>query len=111
MQLVEELLNIWSLDDYEDTLEELEEVLIVSATWHTSLTLIPMSLGSSHDRGGADKLGPSAGDVMWEELGGQLPQPPGPPAPSICCCRPPASAPRPSPDLTCMDMCVACAGR
>lgn len=30
LQLVEELLNIWSLDDYEQTLEELEEVLIVS---------------------------------------------------------------------------------
>jgi hypothetical protein len=28
-QLVEELLNIWSLDDYESSLEELEEVLIV----------------------------------------------------------------------------------
>ena len=35
-QLVDELLAIWSLEDYEDTLEELEEVLIVSAlrdTW------------------------------------------------------------------------------
>jgi hypothetical protein len=27
---VEELLGIWSLDDYESSLEELEEVLIVS---------------------------------------------------------------------------------
>jgi hypothetical protein len=30
-QLVEELLTFWSLEDYETTLEELEEVLIVSA--------------------------------------------------------------------------------
>lgn len=29
-QLVEELLAFWSLEDYENTLEELEEVLIVS---------------------------------------------------------------------------------
>jgi hypothetical protein len=28
-QLVEELLTFWSLEDYEDTLEELEEALIV----------------------------------------------------------------------------------
>jgi hypothetical protein len=28
---VEELLGIWSLDDYEASLEELEEVLIVGA--------------------------------------------------------------------------------
>ncbi len=28
--MVEELLNLWSLDDYEQSLEELEEVLIVS---------------------------------------------------------------------------------
>lgn len=31
LQLVEELLAFWSLEDYETTLEELEEVLIVSA--------------------------------------------------------------------------------
>ena len=31
-QLVEELLTFWSLEDYETTLEELEEVLIVSVT-------------------------------------------------------------------------------
>jgi ABC-type sulfate transport system permease component len=30
-QLVEELLTFWSLEDYEDTLEELEEALIVSS--------------------------------------------------------------------------------
>lgn len=30
LQLVEELLAFWSLEDYESTLEELEEVLIVS---------------------------------------------------------------------------------
>jgi hypothetical protein len=30
LQLVEELLTFWSLEDYETTLEELEEVLIVS---------------------------------------------------------------------------------
>lgn len=30
MQLVEELLTFWSLEDYEDSLEELEEALIVS---------------------------------------------------------------------------------
>jgi hypothetical protein len=29
-QLVEELLTFWSLEDYEDSLEELEEALIVS---------------------------------------------------------------------------------
>jgi hypothetical protein len=29
-QVVDELLGIWSLDDYEATLEELEEALIVS---------------------------------------------------------------------------------
>lgn len=29
VQLVDELLSIWSLDDYENTLEELEEALIV----------------------------------------------------------------------------------
>jgi hypothetical protein len=30
VQLVEELLTFWSLEDYEDSLEELEEALIVS---------------------------------------------------------------------------------
>ena len=30
LQLVEELLTFWSLEDYEDSLEELEEALIVS---------------------------------------------------------------------------------
>jgi hypothetical protein len=32
LQLVEELLTFWSLEDYEDQLEELEEALIVR-TW------------------------------------------------------------------------------
>lgn len=30
LQLVDELLAFWTLEDYEDTLEELEEALIVS---------------------------------------------------------------------------------
>lgn len=32
-QLVDEMLALWSLEDYEDSLEELEEVLIVSGAW------------------------------------------------------------------------------
>lgn len=34
--LVEELLTFWSLEDYESTLEELEEALIVSACTMTT---------------------------------------------------------------------------
>jgi hypothetical protein len=40
-QLVEELLTFWSLEDYEDSLEELEEALIVSScSWMRRLVLV-----------------------------------------------------------------------
>jgi hypothetical protein len=43
--LVEELLTFWSLEDYESTLEDLEEALIVSSrsTTATMLTCCPAS--------------------------------------------------------------------
>lgn len=49
VQLVEELLTFWSLEDYEDSLEELEEALIVS--------------GVVVDRSGGGASGAGAGSV------------------------------------------------
>jgi hypothetical protein len=44
---VEELFTYWNLDDYEDSLEELEDALIVSSNHDAVIIIVAVSASSS----------------------------------------------------------------